>query len=605
MFFRRWMKTLSLAALVCFSSATCTKEQELREVIEVEVKLLSEPPYKFHGRPIDRPAKVPLTDEELRQIAMHYKVYCDDKMTDEERAKLRSYNPDIKLTAYMPGSYFIEGDQAERAERECRINLAMTPIARLAAGGIGIRAEAFRLVPFEEDMMTAAGPGGRSGIPVIESKFEGDYSAPSDGSQGSMTESFVFWIRIENELMRVVRWIPETGRFQVTRRLDGTKAVAHYAGEVVCSPIYAGAKAQNDGAMKRDIPKGGGSVLAYCMEKATNCENAFRIKAEKCVELMEKGFDGVELDDLSTDLPMFNMGDCFGRPAKPWNFTKKDFWSVQDWIEGHQRQIHYMQTYVKDKTGRWPIIEANGLRYTTFEEEDGGAINLLRSTEIKPRSLDGLNSEAGVAVTGKQFAKQFTLMQKCAQEDLAGRFSDRQMSKLTTPEFYDKGIQYGYAMYLMAKEKDKHKMVMTLNAYTWKKVNGEWTRAIAFHPQYRWPLGDPVESAEPGNLDKYKIPGTEVLKRKFQNGIVLLNPTGPELAMDKDSMDSDLFPGTPDNEKEGESSGETYEIELETEMIDPDSKTFVSNVTMAPGSGKILLFEPELEGASDAETELQ
>jgi len=124
----------------------------------------------------------------------------------------------------------------------------------------------------------------------------------------------------------------------------------------------------------------------------------------------------------------------------------------------------------------------------------------------------------------------------------------------------DKRERFGYAAYLMAVEKGGKTMMGTYAFYR----QGD-KRLVKVHPQYYYPISDPVETVKPDEIDKYLIKGSHVYRRHFTNGVVLLN-VSPE-----DAKGVDL--------------GQDY--------LDPDTGKITRTIDMPKASGKILLNKPQ------------
>ena len=85
-------------------------------------------------------------------------------------------------------------------------------------------------------------------------------------------------------------------------------------------------------------------------------------------------------------------------------------------------------------------------------------------------------------------------------------------------------------------------------------------REVAIAPMYSWPIGAPAETVKPEELNRYKVGGTEIYRRRFSGGLVLVNP-----------------------------SPQPQRLHLDSPMLDPDSGEHVESIALPPQSGKILL----------------
>jgi hypothetical protein len=323
---------------------------------------------------------------------------------------------------------------------------------------------------------------------------------------------------------------------------------------------------------------------------------------------------------MTASLPMFNMVNAHGLKAVPWRFDKNRPFTVDEWVEGHDRVCGYIQRYVHDRLGRWPALTGNGVNYSNFEkgEGDGGYCKrLLIPTDLKPKGLWGYNSEKGLAVTGSMFPGQLKMLQIASREHLAVAAEIKAASVALSQSQYDKMMHYSaaflYIAWTPAKEGwdiDRDGPGMTvpvtfLSPYfrlpavgpTWKHPYNGKDYKIGFPYTLFLPLGHPLSNPEPGDLDSLRYRDTNVFIRRYENGLILLNPTGPRGSFeDVDAaVDVDLV-------KEGAGHSidldipETYTVELDQRYIDPDTGDFVEGtIEMPAATGKILLIEPSLE----------
>ncbi len=70
--------------------------------------------------------------------------------------------------------------------------------------------------------------------------------------------------------------------------------------------------------------------------------------------------------------------------------------SYAEWVLGHDRMIGVIQRTIHERLGRWPVLQANGVRNHSFEkgQSDGGySKQLLIPAKLKQRPLDAYHTE--------------------------------------------------------------------------------------------------------------------------------------------------------------------------------------------------------------------
>jgi hypothetical protein len=436
---------------------------------------------------------------------------------------------------------------------------------------------------------------------------------------------FLFFIRINHELMRVDEWDPKTGRLKVLRGFNGSRPASHIKGYVVTSPIYNGygPLAENaisfggkqaerlEGARKKEDSK-----LFYCSDKGPDNIPILERRAKEIMETMEaKGVDGTALDVMSASLPMFKMVNAFGLKTVPWNFSKNEPYSNEDWVVGHDRMIGVIQRYIHQRLGRWPVLQPNGVRNHNFEkgQGDGGySKQLLIPTDLKPRPVDAYHTEMGVAACGENFLNQVRMLQIAFKEDLGVSFSMKAPFTSRNQDEYNRSMVYSSAFFYMVYEpkegernieKEGTGPVLDVNYLsvffhlpsvgpTWTHPYGGLTYKLGLPYTLFLPLGKPIETYEPGNLDAYRYKNSNVFMRRYENGLILINPTAAEGQWDftgnKAAIDQDV--GT---DGQGPlSKPASYNVELDQRYIDSQTGQYVEGtIIMPPLSGKLLLIK--------------
>jgi len=149
-------------------------------------------------------------------------------------------------------------------------------------------------------------------------------------------------------------------------------------------------------------------------------------------------------------------------------------------------------------------------------------------------------------------------------------------------------LEYCYGNYLLVKEAGKHvpQMEWKPNSFVgmskWydmdaaERMNQTYRWGLDSHIMFRYPLGDPIES-QPWST--YSVQGTNIYKRRFANGIVLVNPMAADYGLeDRVNTSRDV-------------------VFLETPMIDAATGLVVNQIEVRGGTAKFLLSSPALPGS--------
>jgi hypothetical protein len=488
-----------------------------------EFKMLSRPQYKLYTM---CSGKMTLSEEDIRRIATNFE-FSHGKFGRAQNEAIRKINPNFKCLTYINSTYTRSVEDVRLAESKYRNGLCMLLAARLVEP-IDAAATRFRVATASEEKPAGGQP---AAIPICASTVEGDFSS-ADPAKPS-TKFYVFWIRIGDELMRVEKFDAASGAIEVTRGFSASKPAGHKAGDNVFSPVYLGYRRSTDRPGKDSLnddadddpglvdgppggsgkekypgehPGGPGSHLRYVLDPSRNEGNLWR--AQQALEAMqEDGVDGVWMDTFNCGT--FNLGDCLGRKARPWNFTRNQVYDFDDFRLGQEKKVAFIQEYVKAQLGKYPFLVANNLH--NYEPGHGGMKLLLMPTEIKPRPLEGFCMEGGLAVRSLDgWKERIQLLMDAAQNGLAampilgGAGAKSVLSEPDTPA-RDKAERFAYASYLLAVEKDGKTMMGTYACY---QADGK--RFVKIHPMYYYPIGYPAETVKPDQFDKYLLKGLPV-----------------------------------------------------------------------------------------------
>lgn len=408
-----------------------------------------------------------------------------------------------------------------------------------------------------------------SGAPIhlAASTATGDYSDLKD------PKKFVTWLRIGNELMRLNEWNSSTRTAQVTRGWDGTKAESHAAGDAVLGVVYA----------QRNTPLKNGTRYSFDPAKPYRWE----LSLESAIGNVKKGFDGTWYDLVSA--APFQPGDIQGdKLAATWDCTKNQAYARDDYSLACEKGLNYVMNEYKAKMNAWPVVYINNMQRSMYYPGKGNVQNFLKSTPEKPRPVDGycVESYAGnfkeedfqnwmkgapaapVNFVGeKEWKEMVSVLMDAAQHNypadpfMCNAGWKNRMYEHLDQKFRDNFESWAYASYLMAIERKNGKTANAfgINPFSWEGKQ----RKVKLEDRYTWDLGDPIETHEPAKLDLYKPQGHSTYVRKYQKGIVLVNPSG------KDDIG----------------------ILLNRSYYDPETKQPMTTINMQSQTGKILLIQ--------------
>ena len=407
----------------------------------------------------------------------------------------------------------------------------------------------------------------------------------TDGDYTTDPKHYVTWIRIGNELMKIVDFIPTSdggGIVRVKRNFDGKCLEEHHKGDPVLCPMYL-----------QGYYPGSGNKVVYFFDPASIVK--WKIALDVLIEFAKEGGDGIWMDLLGCS--PFKPCDIMGKPLRPferngtfmchaWNFEKGREYTFDEFREKTEIGLRFIQEEFYKRFGKYPIIFGNQIHLRTFEVGQGGQKCYLVSTKIKPGPIDGMCIEnfAGRYVAeewqawleyGKvippnkwdyeKWSEKVQTLMRCVQENLTvlpkiiNADCKSQIYECLDREIRHEFELWAYASYLLAVEKNgRCPAILGINPIYTDRSGRKY---IDLDQVYFWRIGEPVETKN--NLEEYRVRGHFTYMRRFTNGIVLVNP------FDKEDV-----------------------IELNDSYYDPDLGIYVSSVKMKPKSGKILLKTP-------------
>lgn len=357
----------------------------------------------------------------------------------------------------------------------------------------------------------------------------------------------------------------------VIRGFDKTIAQEYDANTPILSAVYGTAPTPT---MKEEV--------TYRNDEATtlrwdNIYNSLDTEYQK-----NKG--GVWIDIVVGNLSQFAQSGETVPANRIWDLKNQKIYDPTYRASMSEIGIKYMQDKFKTKFGFFPVIWGNNMLFPTSLED--GRIKMLIPTAIKPRPLDGFaqeNAYAGYGTGGnsgdsfnwtgyEEWKKNLQSIIFMGEQKLAacplvmdGGKDNGTFAKLPA-ERKHKLFMYCYTSYLLGvKVESDGKIYSKLGLTPVVDENGKINMNV--DPCLTFDIGKPTETLGFQEFEKYKIPNREVWVRKFENGIVLVNPT------DKNEEDIDLTV-----------FGKSFS--------NPDNKlNFLNTISLAEHSGAILYFE--------------
>lgn len=522
-------------------------------------------------------------DSDLRSLATQFD-FVYGRFEKAQMDRMRAINPDFRILEYI-NTFSIGGPKGQSIAEARKIDLEYYLVGFLAKD-VGPSDTQIRLKPFFDDYPPRLRP----------STIEGDVSSMKP--QTPAVANYVTWLRIGNELMRIEAFDEATATATVTRGFDGSRAVAHKADEAVCHPTYNANGVPGD-PKGEFINKGG--FLYYIPDPSSTLR--WDLVRDMTLDNAARGYDGVWIDCLGSI--SFNAVDVFARNVnskrthkrsdeathegwgeashyrRVWNFREGRPYDYNDHRECNEAGLTRAYAEIEKALGRMPMICANNIGPGYFPRM-GDRKRYMMKTEVKPRPLDAYCMEGFVArITSDQFNRflrdksdragpsledlegwqtQVAILMDAYQEGLCAAPMMTQAGwKTQLFEAYDDDFReayelYAYTSFLLSVEKDAP---ARLGRPAFAGMGAD--RHVKVYPHYYWPIGAPAETKK--ELDDYRVPDHISYMRKFENGLIVVNPT-----------------------PKGDNG-----IAIEPPLLDPKTGKKVRSVDMPPNSGRILL----------------
>ncbi|MDP6848440.1 MAG: Ig-like domain-containing protein [Kiritimatiellia bacterium] len=398
-------------------------------------------------------------------------------------------------------------------------------------------------------------------------------STATDACSSGCT-SFVFWIRIGNELMRVNRVTGDPGSrmLHVARGFEKTAPADYEAGERVFIPCYrqSGYPGQKDGRS-----------LLYFAAPGTTLRRDETVRAWE--QYVKKGpFDGIWLDILGAS-PGVRRGKADGssvRWEEMWDFDLKSGYTTKNKsvqfqvVRYNYKRLAEAVDIIHRKHGEYPVLYANNIwpwAYDAsrmfFEPHNGRAMLKMYCEEsstsetsdaafyewLKDRARDTVFGEDITlrhlgARQNRSWLEYLEIVRESAYEGNAiGPINGKAGWKSQLVETLDEKERasletFHYASYLLAVDPKKSAWCGTVTLDARYRKDKTRIRVPYVFPAWRWPLDKPIDQPAK-NFENIVVHDTpRVYGRRFANGCVLVAPgTEGEATVDLSGLGGPMF----------------------------------------------------------------
>jgi hypothetical protein len=395
-----------------------------------------------------------------------------------------------------------------------------------------------------------------------------DVSEPGDKSK------YCFWIRVDDELMKVTEADAKTGVLKVQRGFE-SKAAPHAVEAIVFTPVYLGNRQQLDAIRHSNSWPDGPDYLRYALDPFSEASQKF--KADLIIALMKTGYDGAWLDTFQP-VP-YNLCDALGRKVQYyWDFHGQRRYDFDSYATALQAFLRGVRHKVKDALGKEPVLAANSISGSYAEGGkrlfaapdrpdllDGGYC--FEDSYIAPKGSSGKKGKKGGLQASFSPHRDDRWLRNVTNEADAARSELQALCMMGPAGYvaayinpalgnYDQLMRFSWCSFLLTVTKERS---------TWFGLPLLITRRdgkTGFLPLPEMcfaPIGDPVDSNQIENL---KLPNASCYLRKFVHGLVLVNPSG---------------------------TGDPAAVDVPLGYVDWESKQPVSRISLPPGDARLLL----------------
>ena len=339
---------------------------------------------------------------------------------------------------------------------------------------------------------------------------------------------FNTFIKVGNELVRITH--VDSNKITVVRGFSSTTPENHNAGTVVLAPIYGRPPRTN-------------SRKAYEYRHSDNSMLRWKYMLRASIQSYLYHGGGIWIDILIGNLSHYAMSGETIPPELIYNAETMKPYDKLSRAKDAEAGIKYIQETFYSIYDKYPLIWGNNMMYPVNTEHDRTL--MLWQTELKPRPINGFAQENSVAQygygghSGKKFFYasykewQETLQSNmyCGENKLANRpiimdgGIDNKKFALLPKERRHELFVYGYATYLLGVKVEADDKIYSKFGLCPVVLNEDDSYHFELDPCFTWNIGRPVETHASQDYMKYKLKNRTVFLRKFENGIVLVNPS--------------------------------------------------------------------------------
>ncbi len=308
---------------------------------------------------------------ELRHYSFVYRT--DNDLLKSVRTAIHRANLDVRVLAYM-GSNYTSG------RRELR--WVETPGRRNAVALVDVAVLAKPITTLDET--------------EIAIEYDGSLAIHASSARQSELHDprrFDFWIRIDDEFMRVLSVDTGTRLLSVERGFDSA-AATHEVGAPLLAPCYHGDRREGGLLQKRRrngyprAPIGGGSRYALSYALDPTAPETMDLLARRIGGHLKRGNDGVWIDNFKP-APNWMCNALGEKSPYPWNHAKGRRFTDAELTEALLELLGNLRARSSQDLGRTAYFAANGV--AGIYDEPAGP-RLFRSSADR-RGLDAFAFE--------------------------------------------------------------------------------------------------------------------------------------------------------------------------------------------------------------------
>lgn len=410
-------------------------------------------------------------------------------------------------------------------------------------------------------------PAMQTGCGLKASKTSGDLS--------QNISTYIIFIRIDDEIMKVLEIDTASCELTVIRGYKNTDAASHSKNARVMGPVYRG---------KRDVTNPGTYGVSSCFPdhsdfgqnslpqyhlRMDNKKTATLI-AQASEKYFDSGLNGLWLDLTSSGI--FIPCNAYGITVKPWNFELEKPYTSKSYLGHQELKIHNMREEIKKMTGFRPYLVSNN--HANGKYFEGNGMDLVRPTEQKPDPIEGVILEA--AFCFYQINKWFPIDHW--KTNLSTLIHGAQNKYPVLP--WIKSMRYAYLPKPKNSEADRFQFfdyTSTLLGYEPDagifcpipayEIDEDDNKTLNLPDYLFYDIGQPLERVNYNKVSDLIIPGTNTYRRQWSKAMVYVNPTYE----DDDNID------------------------VPAGYIDPETGNIVNSISMPAHTGKILLSTINIE----------